>query len=112
MTFLQILTLISGISFVYYGFSSFFSKKMKTEYKRWGYPEQRFMIGSLQLLGGLGLFLGFVFEPLIPLSSASLMLLMLAAIGVRIKIEDQPLRMIPALFYAVLNFLILVNSAF
>ena len=85
---------------------------MKIEYKRWGYPEQRFMIGSLQLLGGLGLFLGFVFEPLIALSSASLMLLMLAAIGVRIKIEDQPLRMIPALFYAVLNFLILVNSAF
>jgi len=112
MTFLQILTLISGISFVYYGFSSFFSKKMKIEYKRWGYPEQRFMIGSLQLLGGLGLFLGFIFDPLIPLSSASLMLLMLAAIGVRIKIEDQPLRMIPALFYAVLNFLILVNSAF
>ena len=112
MTFLQVLTLISGISFIYYGFSSFFSKKMKIEYKRWGYPEQRFMIGSLQLLGGLGLFLGFVFEPLIPLSSASLMLLMLAAIGVRIKIEDQPLRMIPALFYAVLNFLILVNSAF
>ena len=112
MTFLQVLTLISEISFVYYGFSSFFSKKMKIEYKRWGYPEQRFMIGSLQLLGGLGLFLGFVFDPLIPLSSASLMLLMLAAIGVRIKIEDQPLRMIPALFYAVLNFLILVNSAF
>ena len=112
MTFLQVLTLISGISFVYYGFSSFFSKKMKVEYKRWGYPEQRFMIGSLQLLGWLGLFLGFVFEPLIPLSSASLMLLMLAAIGVRIKIEDQPLRMIPALFYAILNFLILVNSAF
>ena len=85
---------------------------MKIEYNRWGYPEQRLIIGSLQLLGGLGLFLGFTFEPLIPLSSASLMLLMLAAIGVRIKIEDQPLRIIPALFYAVLNFLILVNSAF
>ena len=85
---------------------------MKIQYNRWGYPKQRLIIGSLQLLGGLGLFLGFVFEPLIPLSSASLMLLMLAAIGVRIKIEDQPLRMIPALFYAILNFLILVNSAF
>ena len=85
---------------------------MKVEYRRWGYPEQRLVIGSLQLLGGLGLFVGFVFEPLIPLSSASLMLLMLAAIGVRIKIEDQPLKIIPALFYAILNFLILVNSAF
>ena len=112
MTFLQILILISGVSFVYYGLSSFFSKKMKVEYRRWGYPEQRLVIGSLQLLGGLGLFVGFVFEPLIPLSSASLMLLMLAAIGVRIKIEDQPLKIIPALFYAILNFLILVNSAF
>ena len=85
---------------------------MKIEYNRWGYPEQRIILGSLQLLGGLGLFLGFIFEPLIPLSSASLMLLMLAAVGVRIKIEDQPLRIIPALFYAVLNFSILVNSAF
>ena len=65
MAFLQILILISGISFVYYGISSFFSKKMKVEYNRWGYPEQRLIIGSLQLLGGLGLFLGFVFRTVI-----------------------------------------------
>ena len=97
MTFLQILILISGISFVYYGLSSFFFKKNESRIQQVGLSEQRLIIGSLQLLGGLGLFLGFVFEPLIPLSSASLMLLMLAAIGVRIKIEDQPLRMIPAL---------------
>ena len=70
------------------------------------------MIGTLQILGGLGLFFGLYFEPLIPLSSASLLLLMLAAIGVRIKIRDKPLKIVPAFFYAAINFLILINSVF
>tara|TARA_E500000331_G_C17033385_1_gene616168 strand:+ start:455 stop:793 length:339 start_codon:yes stop_codon:yes gene_type:complete len=112
MTFSLILILISGVSFVIYGISSFFSKKMLVEYKRWGYPEQRLLIGGLQFLGGLGLFVGLYFKPLIPLSSASLLLLMLAAIGVRIKIKDQPIMMLPAVFYALINFLILINSTF
>jgi hypothetical protein len=112
MTFSLILILISGVSFVIYGISSFFSKKMLVEYKRWGYPEQRLLIGGLQFLGGLGLFIGLYFNPLIPLSSASLLLLMLAAIGVRIKIKDQPIMMLPAVFYALINFLILINSTF
>ena len=85
---------------------------MLLEYKRWGYPEQRLLIGGLQFLGGLGLFIGLYFKPLIPLSSASLLLLMLAAIGVRIKIKDQPIMMLPAVFYALINFLILINSTF
>ena len=112
MTFSLILILISGVSFVIYGISSFFSKKILGEYKRWGYPEQRLLIGGLQFLGGLGLFIGLYFKPLIPLSSASLLLLMLAAIGVRIKIKDQPIMMLPAVFYALINFLILINSTF
>ena len=76
MTLTLILALFSGGSFIIYGISSFFSKKMKLEYERWEYSEQRILIGTLQFLGGLGLFLGFYFEPLIPLSSASLLLLM------------------------------------
>ena len=63
---------------------------MIVEYERWGYPKQRLLIGGLQFLGGLGLLVGLYFKPLIPLSSASLLLFMLSAIGVRIKIKDQP----------------------
>ena len=85
---------------------------MIIEYERWGYPEQRLLIGGLQFLGGLGLLVGLYIKLLIPLSSASLLLLMLAAIGVRIKIKDQPLMMIPAVFYATINFLILISSTF
>ena len=85
---------------------------MKSQYARWGYPEQRYLIGTLQFLGGIGILLGFIYKPLIPLSSASLMLLMLAAVGVRIKINDGFFLMLPAIFYAILNFLILVNTVF
>ena len=112
MTLINILILISGVSFLFYGISSFTSKRMKIQYARWGYAEQRYLIGTLQFLGGLGILLGLIYKPLIPLSSASLMLLMLAAVGVRIKINDGFLPMLPAIFYALLNFLILVNTVF
>ena len=86
MTFSLILILISGVSFVIYGISSFFSKKMLGEYKRWGYPEQRLLIGGLQFLGGLGLFIGLYFKPLIPLSSASLLLLKIGRASCRERV--------------------------
>ena len=109
---MKYLTIFSGVSFIFYGILAFVSKKMILEYNRWGYAELRFLIGALQLLGGLGLLLGLYFNLLIPLSSACLMLLMLAAIGVRINIKEQPIKMLPALFFAIINFLILINSAF
>ena len=109
---MKYLTIFSGVSFIFYGILAFVSKKMILEYNRWGYAELRFLIGALQLLGGLGLLVGLYFNLLIPLSSASLMLLMLAAIGVRINIKEQPIKMLPALFFAAINFLILTNSAF
>ena len=109
---MKYLTIFSGVSFIFYGILALVSKKMILEYKRWGYAEQRFLIGALQILGGLGLLLGLYFDLLIPLSSASLMLLMLAAIGVRINVKEQPIKMLPALFFAIINFLILINSAF
>ena len=85
---------------------------MMVEYERWGYLEQRFLLGGLQFLGGLGLLVGLYFRPLIPLSSASLLLFMLSAIGIRIKIKDHPLMMIPAIFYATINFIVLINHIF
>ena len=109
---MKYLTIFSGVSFIFYGILALVSKKMILEYNRWGYAEQRFLIGALQMLGGLGLLLGLYFNLLIPLSSASLMLLMLAAIGVRINVKEQPIKMLPALFFAIINFLILINSAF
>ena len=91
---MKYLTIFSGVSFIFYGILALVSKKMILEYNRWGYAELRFLIGALQLLGGLGLLLGLYFNLLIPLSSASLMLLMLAAIGVRFNIKEESIKML------------------
>lgn len=76
---------------------------MKREYVRYGVPHFRSLIGGLQLAGGLGLFAGFA-VPLCGQSAAGgLAILMLAGVGVRIRIKDGLMQTLPAAFYLVLN---------
>ena len=49
--------IFTAISFVIYGLSSFQSRRMASEYKRWGFEKSRSVIGFFQLTGGLGLLL-------------------------------------------------------
>ena len=50
--------LFTGISFIIYGVNSFYSRRMISEFKRWGYKNHRKTISTLQILGGLGLLIG------------------------------------------------------
>jgi len=101
-----ILIFISAISFFIYGINSFFSKKMISEYERWGYKNQRLILGSCQLLGGLGLIVGLAVPFILLTASFLLMCMMLAAVFVRIKLKEKVVKMLPAIFYAVLNLII------
>lgn len=105
-----IILLFSAISFIFYGISSFFSKRMLSEYERWGYKNQRILLGCLQLLGGIGLFVGILNATLLTVASFLLTFMMITAIVVRIKIKDSIIQMFPAILYTVLNFIILYNS--
>lgn len=105
-----IILLFSAISFIFYGISSFFSKRMLSEYERWGYKNQRILLGCLQLLGGIGLFIGILNATLLTVASFLLSFMMITAIVVRIKIKDSIIQMFPAILYTVLNFIILYNS--
>ena len=105
-----IILLFSAISFIFYGISSFFSKRMLSEYERWGYKNQRILLGCLQLLGGIGLFVGILNATLLTVASFLLTFMMITAIVVRIKIKDSVIQMFPAILYTVLNFIILYNS--
>jgi len=105
-----IILLFSAISFIFYGVSSFFSKRMLSEYERWGYKNQRILLGCLQLLGGIGLFIGILNATLLTVASFLLTFMMITAIVVRIKIKDSVIQMFPAILYTVLNFIILYNS--
>ena len=105
-----IILVFSALSFVFYGITSFFSKRMVSEYARWGYSNQRILLGCMQLLGGIGLLVGLTNSVLLSVASFLLTFMMITAVLVRIKIKDSLINMFPAVFYTCLNFIILYNS--
>ena len=105
-----LLVVFSALSFIFYGINSFFSKRMVSEYARWGYSNQRILLGCMQLLGGIGLLVGLTNSVLLSVASFLLTFMMITAVLVRIKIKDSLINMFPAVFYTCLNFIILYNS--
>ena len=101
-----LLVIFSGVSFLIYGIGSLNSRRMNSEFIRWGYKNYRHLIGTFQLLGGSGLLIWLFFKPLIILSSSCLTLMMIIAVYVRFKIKDPFQMILPALFYTLINGLI------
>ena len=99
------LTLFSAVSFLVYGFGCFASRHLKKEFERFGVSPQRGLIGSLQILGALGQISALcLWLPLLGKAAAGgLALMMLLAIGVRIRIRDTPLQTMPAVLYFLVN---------
>ncbi len=76
---------------------------MEREFVRYGLGVQRRMVGALQILGALGLLLGLAYPSLGRLAAAGLTVMMLLAVGVRIRIRDSFFQTLPALLYTALN---------
>ena len=102
--------LFSAISFILYGINSFFSKRMILEYERWGFGNQRIVLGCCQLLGGLGLLIGLIVPLLLSIASFMLMCMMITAVMVRIKIKESFVKTLPALCYVVINLFVFQHS--
>lgn len=98
-----ILILVSAISFLGYGGACFLSANLKREFDRYRLGSQRTLVGGLQLCAGMGLLAGLSQPWMGRAASAGLTLMMLVAVGVRIKIEDSLTQTLPALFYMALN---------
>ena len=107
---LTLVVIFTGVSFIIYGYSSFISRRMKSEYARWGYNNQRKIVGSLQLLGGIGLILGLQINVLLITTSFCFIMMMTMAIFIRIKIKDNITEILPAITYLFLSILIFYNS--
>jgi len=106
----NIIIIFTAISFIIYGLSSFKSKRMASEYKRWGFGKSRSIIGFFQLLGGLGLLLGFTYQSILLTSSIGIAVMMFFAIIVRLKIKDSLIEILPALTYLLLASIIINSS--
>ena len=76
---------------------------MIDEFIRYRIPQFRKLTGFLQLLGSLGIIIGFWIDNLQVLSTIGLSLMMLFGVAVRIKIKDNLMKISPAACYFVLN---------
>ena len=112
MDLIKVALIISSISFLFYGISYFISKKMKSEFKRFGLEKFGTITAIFEILGGVGLVIGLKFNSILVISSGGLALLMFLGILVRIKVKDSLLITIPALFYMLLNLYILYENIY
>lgn len=102
------LVCFSAISFIGFGMACFFWYPMRREYVRYGVPQFRTLVGSLQIAGGLGLLAGFAVPIIGHLAAAGLALMMFCGVGIRIRIKDGWIQTFPAVLYLALNVYLVV----
>ena len=100
---LLLLVLVSGISFIIYGSLLLLSPKMQNEFKRFGLEKFTKLTGVLELLGGIGMLIGLMFDNILLISSGGLTLLMLLGFIVRLKVKDGFWLSFPSFFFMILN---------
>ena len=103
------LSILSGVSFIFFGFACFFSNVFISEFDRYGLTKYREVVGFFELLGGIGCILGLVYKRILILSSLGLSIMMLLGVVVRIKINDTFIQTLPALSFFLVNFIIFLD---
>ncbi|WP_405412094.1 DoxX family protein [Maribacter sp. Asnod1-A12] len=108
MLITKAIILFSAVSFIFFGISCLFSNFMVFEFKRYDLEKFRVLVGFLQLIGSVGLFLGIFYKNWAVMASLGLSILMVFGFIVRIKIKDPFLLAFPSLFYAIINLILFV----
>ena len=96
----DVLSAFTGLFFLYYGAACLFSKAMKAEFERFGIPRLRLLVGVLDLLGGIGLWVGLIVPGLGVLAAVGISLLMSIVVVQRIQQGDTLSQMAQAGFFA------------
>lgn len=103
MNLLNILILISSLSFLGYGIAYFKSPQMKSEFKRFGLGKAGGLTAILELLGSAGLLVGLKYHLILLISAGGLSILMFLGVAIRIKVRDTLWITLPAMFFMILN---------
>ncbi len=104
----MVLALVSGLSFLYYGFKILLRTESEEEFERYGVPAVRRLVGVLEVAGGMAVILGLAVAPLGAAAAAGLATLMVLGLIVRIRIHDAPRLMVPAASLGALNAVLVV----
>lgn len=110
MELVNLLILLSSISFFAYGLFYFIDPHMKSEFKRFKLEKLGLLTIVLQLLGAVGLLVGLLYSSILIISSGGLATLMLLGLFVRLKVKDGFLVSLPALFFFVVNLYICLRA--
>ena len=96
--------LLTAIAFLVYGPCCVFSGHMVVEFERYRLARFRKITGYLQILGAVGLLIGFLGTPIVGLlASLGLSIQMLLGFGVRLLIRDSLLQCLPSLSFMMIN---------
>ena len=99
----EILRALSVLTFLYYGAACVFAGSMAAEFERFGLAQVRVLVGSLELLGALGLLVSYLYPPLVAVASGGLCLLMVLGVGTRLRVGDPFVQALPALVLCLAN---------
>ncbi len=103
MRILDILIMLSGLSFLVYGITYFSSPHMKSEFVRFGLVKFGILTAVLEILGALGLIIGLFNNFILLIASGGLAILMLFGFLARLRVKDSLLVSLPAILYMALN---------
>ncbi|BCS35122.1 hypothetical protein TBR22_A43480 [Luteitalea sp. TBR-22] len=100
----QVALLLSAAAFLAYGIACLAFDGMKRDFERFGMGHLRVLTGTLEVLGALGLLVGYARWPaLVAASAAGLALLMGAGVATRVRVLDSLAQTLPALVLLLLN---------
>lgn len=109
MSSLDLVIVLLALSFLGYGFSCLFTKHMIDEFNRYGVPQFRVLVGSLEFLAGVGLLVGYLIPFVQIFAAGGLALLMLAGCLLRLKIRDSVKQIVPAFSFCMLSIYVVLE---
>ena len=106
----QVARVLSAAAFLVYGLSCLVSDGMVAEFERFGLGRFRRLTGALEVLGAVGLLVGYLVPPLVIAASGGLTLLMVLGVITRIRVRDSVVAMLPAIVLLLVNLYVFVYA--
>ena len=101
---------VSIVLFLIYGLLCLFADGMVEEFRRFGLSRYRRLTGVLEVLGAVGLAVGYAIPVLAAASAAGLAILMLLGVIVRLRVGDAWALGLPAALLLLVNAFIAVEA--
>ena len=107
---IDLLKIISGLSFIGYSLSYLFKPSMREEFKKLQIQKFSLLVVTLEFLGGVGLLVGIYSKEIALLSSGGLSLMMFLAVSIRIYYLNHWKFMLQGVIFFIINGIIFFKT--